>query len=946
MVDDTHNTMRAGGVVRWGVAVLAVTAGWLVREGFGAAAGETPLAFIFFFPAVAFAAWYGRLGPALLALVLSALAVNWQFTGPYHTLTFDWVYGVAAMTGYVCSCGLIIGAIENLHRTKRQLMAQLMAQIERGKLDLAELEDDKAELEDDKEWVSTTLASIGDAVIATDPDGRVRFLNAEAERLTDWSSAEALGQPLSAVFRIMNEQTRQPVENPLTHALLNGGVGGLANHTVLLAKNGRETPIHDSAAPIRRPDGSPSGVIFVFRDFTEKRSAQETTARLAAIVEFSGDAILTMDLNGVIQSWNAGAERLFGYPTEEVVGKPLTILFPKDRLNEEQDNLRRLRSGQPVERFETIRVAKDGRYIPVAVSISPIRDVGGTIIGASKIVHDITDLKASREELLREKELLATILASIGDAVILTDPQGQVTFLNAVAERLTQWSSKEAAGRPLAEVFQIIHGEGGTVAEDPIDKVLRLGTAAALANDTVLISKDGSETPIDHSAAPIGRGDGPLFGVVLVFHDFPERRRQEQRQQKLYGLVQAVNQARDMSDIYQTALDTMAGCLSANRASILILDPDGVTRFKAWIGLSEEYRRAVEGHSPWKADQLDPEPVCITDVSEIEGELREVLQREGIHALSFIPITFKGKLLGKFMIDYQEPHRFTEDELRLSVTVAGQVGMAIQRQRTEEERENLVRERTSKLQEMIGELQHVSCSITHDIRAPLRAMGTFAGLIFAELSSHERASEELLDSCRRIITSAGRLDQLIQDALNYTKAVLQDRPLHPVDLARLVPGIIESYPNLQSDKADISIEDCLPVVLGEESLLTQCFSNLLGNAVKFVAPGVRPMVKINASEHNGTTRIIVSDNGIGISWESQRRLFGMFERLTSANEGTGIGLAIVRKVVERMGGKVGVESEPGKGSRFWIELRLTSLEAETCRQAISLLSPTPMRLLF
>src|SRR5262249_40953607 len=102
MVDDTHTTMRAGGMGRWGVAILAVTAGWLVREGFGAAAGETPLAFIFFFPAVAFAAWYGRLGPALLALVLSALALNCQFTGPNHTLTFDWVYGVAAMTGYVC----------------------------------------------------------------------------------------------------------------------------------------------------------------------------------------------------------------------------------------------------------------------------------------------------------------------------------------------------------------------------------------------------------------------------------------------------------------------------------------------------------------------------------------------------------------------------------------------------------------------------------------------------------------------------------------------------------------------------------------------------------------------------------------------------------------------------------------------------------------------------
>ena len=146
-----------------------------------------------------------------------------------------------------------------------------------------------------------------------------------------------------------------------------------------------------------------------------------------------------------------------------------------------------------------------------------------------------------------------------------------------------------------------------------------------------------------------------------------------------------------------------------------------------------------------------------------------------------------------------------------------------------------------------------------------------------------------------------------------------------MELSSLVHSLIETYPNLQPDKADISIEEPLPIVMGEESLLTQCFSNLLGNAVKFVPPGTRPQIRVSNTTTGALSRITVADNGIGIPAQAQHRLFGMFQRLTSGYEGTGIGLAIVRKVVERMGGKVGADSEPGKGSRFWVELRCANL---------------------
>ena len=220
---------------------------------------------------------------------------------------------------------------------------------------------------------------------------------------------------------------------------------------------------------------------------------------------------------------------------------------------------------------------------------------------------------------------------------------------------------------------------------------------------------------------------------------------------------------------------------------------------------------------------------------------------------------------------------------------------------------------------MVDELQHVSYAITHDMRAPLRAMSAFSEILIDKAAG---APPETQEYCRKIQTGARRLDKLIQDALSYTKAVLGELPLEPVDLSKLLQGIVETYPNLHADKAEIMIEGHLPMVRGNESFLTQCFSNLLGNAVKFVAPGTRPSIRIWADKSAGFARICVRDNGVGIPEYAQKRLFGMFQRLDAKHEGTGIGLAIVRKVVERMGGKVGVDSQVGKGSCFWVELPL------------------------
>ena len=259
------------------------------------------------------------------------------------------------------------------------------------------------ELRRQTEWVRITLASIGDAVISTDGEGRVKFMNGVAEALTGWSQSDAVGRPLPEVFHIVNEETGERVEDPALRALREGAVVGLANHTLLIARDGTERPIDDSAAPIRDDTGSPVGTVLVFRDVSERKRTDFLQARLAAIVEDSQDAIVSKTLEGIILSWNKGAERLLGYSAQEAVGQSINLIIPPDRQDEEHEILARIARGDPVKHFETVRVTKEGCLIDVSLTISPIRDASGRIIGASKVGRDITDRKRA-EAMLREAD--------------------------------------------------------------------------------------------------------------------------------------------------------------------------------------------------------------------------------------------------------------------------------------------------------------------------------------------------------------------------------------------------------------------------------------------------------------------------------------------------------------------------------------------------------------
>jgi signal transduction histidine kinase len=234
--------------------------------------------------------------------------------------------------------------------------------------------------------------------------------------------------------------------------------------------------------------------------------------------------------------------------------------------------------------------------------------------------------------------------------------------------------------------------------------------------------------------------------------------------------------------------------------------------------------------------------------------------------------------------------------------------------------EQRVEERTASLRDAIAQMEEFSYSVSHDLRSPLRAIQGYAKVLTEDHAGQLDA--EGREYLGRILQSGSRMERLINDVLTYTRISRKEIQLQPVSLGSVVKSVIEHYPEFSQVGADIRVAGELPPVIGHEPSLSQAISNLLNNAMKFVEPGVKPQVSIRADRGNGLVRLWVEDNGIGVKPEHQHRLFGMFERIHPEGrfEGTGIGLAIVRKVTERMGGKVGVESDGVRGSKFWIQL--------------------------
>jgi len=474
-------------------AITAATAGrWLLDPMLG-----EHLPYVTYFVVMFFIAWRTDVWPSIVALFLAWWAADFFFVAPRHEWfpgTQSVPHGVATAMYFMVS-GTSIVICQAMRSAQRRLAEQ-------------------------GERIRTTLASIGDAVISTDTEGRITSINGVAESLTGWAASEALGQPLSVVFRIVNEKTGQAVENPVMKVLRDGLIVGLANHTVLIARDGTQRPIDDSAAPIRSQNDEVIGCVLVFRDVSQRRREaqilQESEARKTAMFQTALDCIISIDHEGRVLEFNPAAERTFGYRRDDMVGRLLGDLIVPPALREahRQGMARYLATGESRilnQRQEMPALRADGTEFFAELTVTRIPVDGPPVFTA--YLRDITDRRKA-EEALRKWE---HIFDHAGWAVATAHPEtNTLELVNPAFARMHGYSIQELTSRPLADLF------APESRADLAEHVRRSHEQGDYVYESIHVRKDGTKFPLRTHVTAFKDETGRVVYRAATFQDLTE----------------------------------------------------------------------------------------------------------------------------------------------------------------------------------------------------------------------------------------------------------------------------------------------------------------------------------------------------------------------------------------------------------------------------------------
>ena len=383
-----------------------------------------------------------------------------------------------------------------------------------------------------------------------------------------------------------------------------------------------------------------------------------------------------------------GREPRLGDDSEKYCGSCTFYIGGRQIARDETPMAAVLRTGIRVRAVEGKVQRPDGSVIWAMLHIEPVLDDDGAVVGAINCFHDVTD-RVRAEEMLREQDQrFAATYDGAGIGIAEVDAGGKLLRVNAHLTALLGYPSEELLGR---SIFDPALTEEQDADEDQFRSQVR-GEIDRYTIEKRFVRRDGSRLWVSVTSASVRGGDGRFLYAVRVQQDITARKiaeaslaRRVEEQAALYEFTEALQHCSDLDEICARALAAVLRALSCDRASVLLFDASGVMKFVEWRGLSESYRAAVEGHSPWSADAKDPAPICIDDIAyaELPDFLEDTLRAEGIAALAFIPITAGGRLLGKFMTYYDRPHAYAGAETDLALAIARQLGFALERTRAE-----------------------------------------------------------------------------------------------------------------------------------------------------------------------------------------------------------------------------------------------------------------------
>lgn len=668
------------------------------------------------------------------------------------------------------------------------------------------------------------------------------------------------------------------------------------------AKLGRRY-IRASYAPDVDADGTVRGYLSAVSDITERRAmehaVQQSEERFRALAQHAPVGIFQTDRQGQCVFVNHYWSRMAGVSLDDAQAMGwVRAVHPDDRVRVQaawQDAVEK----HTVFALEHRLLRSDGQVIWVQASSVEFRDPEGVLLGYIGTVIDVTERKAA-EFALRESEKRFRLVASRAPVgIFMTNEQGETMYVNPSWCNMAGLTPEQAQGL----------GWINSIHPDDRQRVLAEWEAAVQSGisskaEYRFVRADGTVTWVHGHAVQVRDASGRLSGYIGTIADFTERKQAElamrDSEERFRMLADNIAQFAWICDgegryswVNRRFLQYAGATLDEmNRgAGMAMHHPDHYAR------VVEKFRAHLASGEPWE----DSFPLRGRD-----GGYRWFLSRA-------IPIhDSTGRITRWFgtntditdLRNTQEMLRKAQAELLAHTT----------------DLERKIETRTASLRDAIVQMEEFSYSVSHDLRAPLRAMNGYAEALMEDYGP--QLDETARDYVRRIQRSSQRMEKLTYDVLTYSRLARSEIVLVPIDLAAVLRDLIGQYAELQPASADLIVDEPLHRVLAHEVSLGQCLGNLLTNAAKFVAPGVRPRIRVFTTLDAGQVRIWVVDNGIGIRPEFQKNLFQIFERIPTAvlYEGTGIGLAIVRKAAEKMGGRCGVESDGVSGCRFWVEL--------------------------
>jgi PAS domain S-box-containing protein len=755
------------------------------------------------------------------------------------------------------------------------------------------------------------IQAIPAAIYTCDALGRVTLYNEAAVELwgveptidkTQWcgswkiSSTDGVPMPLDQCPMAVTLREGRPVRG---------------QELVIERPDGTRRHVLPHPQPMLDAGGAVVGAVNMLVDITERKQAEQAIANLAAIVTSSDDAIVGKNLSGIVTSWNRGAERLFGYTGEEMIGQSVTRLIPTERLDEERHILGRIRQGESIDHYETIRRHKDGTELVVSLTVSPVFDSHGKIIGASKIARNITAQKRIEEALRRSERDLSDFFDNASIGLHWVGPDDIIMKVNQTELDMFGYSREEYVGRPITEFH---------VDQPGIRNILdRLAAGETLHEYPAKIRcKDGSVRDVLVNSNVLF-DEGKFIHTRCFTRDVTDRNRAEQ------ALVESRKEL-------QRALEFEAAVVTSMGEGLYTVDGQGLVTSinqaaeKLFGWTSEELLgRKMHDMTHYKHQDGTPYPAeeCagfrvlqggkpLTNHEDVfirkDGSFFDVLY-------SSSPILAGGKVVGLVVV-----FRDISDRKRAENAI-------LERDRALTAANEALRKQTAALADVNKELEGFSYSVSHDLRAPLRTIDAFSRILEEDHAPHLNAEA---NRCLTIVRrAAGQAGELIDDLLEFSRLGRQDMSVHVVKMTGLAREAADELILTQNGRQMSVIVGELPPCEGDLRLLKLVWNNLLSNAFKYTKHKNECRIEVGwmPDDHSPeTVTYYVKDDGIGFDMKYAHKLFGVFQRLHRKEdfEGTGVGLANVQRIVQRHGGRVWAEGKVNGGATFYFSLRKAS----------------------